>query len=277
MSKDSKSTHAPSAHSGPERHSGALFGCVDRRAGRHDMFFAKGWPKHLSGARFDFLGAYRYQTAANKIHLHDAIVGQVIELGLEHGGKHAFVIGHSGVCGGMNAQHELHQLEHQLRMARRNGLTEKVEKIARKIERLQENVIYKEVAEDLHSFAIFEAELRKIFVKDEEYSEFIATPDFRELAEEFNVLLQLSKLKNRPDFKKINAKKPESEKIVLIGGMYEPREKLSPYKKLVPVPGKIYFDFPKLYALLGENRVNHLLKALGFLNYKPGNGIFEYR
>ncbi len=259
-----------------ERHTGALFGCVDRRAGRHDMFNAEGWPEGLAEARYDFLGAYRHQTAANKINPSDPIAAQVISLGLGHGGKHAFVLGHSGVCGGMNAQHELHQLEHKLRMARRAGKSSEAHELAQEIDRLRQNEIYRQVGSDLRAFSVFESELRKIFKSDNEYGRFITTAKFRELAEEFNVMLQLSKLKDRPDFKEINSGRGKNDKMVLVGGMYEPKEELSPYGKLVPASGRVYFDFPKLYGTIGKKGVNGLLRALG-LSYELGSGIFHYK
>jgi carbonic anhydrase len=249
---------------------GTIIFCVDKRV--NPELIAKAMKKQGFNAELAFCikNSYGAENAGNKIHERDLIVAQVLELGLRKG-KIVSVFGHKGKCGGMHAQHELHKLEFELREEKRKGNKRKAKKIKNKINELKKNAIIKWVSFDIKKFSSFVFELKKIYGKD--FKKFLFSDEFRQLLEEFNVFLQLSKLIKRNDFLLYSKKAlKEKREITLVAGIYFPKENsLNEFSRV----GRVDFDFPLMYSILGEKNVKKLLSSLN-LKHSRGNPVITY-
>ncbi len=239
-------------------HSGTILLCMDRRV-TPDKIVKSVRKKIPKKVLEDLKASYGHESAGNKAFEKDNILAGALQLGLGNSEGLLTVFGHSGVCGGMNAQHELHKL--------------KIQRNNKKLRELKKQPIHGFVAKDLKLFEdLLLKPLRKKFGSKTSFNEFVLSPAFRELSEEFNVMLQLSKLIKRKDFRKYNSR----GKIKLMGGIYIPKEKTTFFGKTVPVQGRSSFDFPHLYKLFGVDGVNELLSKLG-LEHKQGEWEFKIK
>jgi hypothetical protein len=262
-------------------HSGTLVKCMDRRVSKKFIaraMRAQGLPADLV---LRVKSSYEAASAGNKIHLNDPIIAQALMLGIGsgHPGKTVSVFGHSAKCGGMHYQHELHRLIHEIKLAVKKGKHSRARVLRERLKKLRaSDPIFNWVARDLKEFNVMLNVLRKRFSSEKDFISFLNSERFRHLLEEFNVMVQLKKLIQRPDFKRFarSALKDGRGKIELIGGIYIPSEKKDSKGFSYSATGRVDFSFPVMYEVLGEENVKRILQDFG-LTHERGNPVIGYK
>lgn len=229
-----------------------LVHCMDRRVSKELIAKAAEpvWGKEIAE---DLKNAYIHANAGNKLFKeNDATTTAMLALS---GGKTLAVIGHTGVCGGMKFQHSLHKLKD-------SGKSAEYEELKASSE------IYGWVGRDMEDFEPFVTALKE--KKGDGFQALLESGLFREIAEEFNVLLQLAKLAAREDFKA--AVEANNNQLTLLGGMYIPKEEKSEFGKEKAVAGALDTSFSLLEQHLGSEWISEYL-ANNNLKHE-GNGKF---
>jgi len=268
------------AHSHRQVNSGTVVYCIDRRVNVGGIAKAMKRQRFPEDLVLAIKSSYGHESAGNKIDLGDPIIAQSLVLGIGpgHPGKIVSVFGHNGKCGGMNAQHELHKLEVQMKAESRKGNKAKADLIRKRIEKLKKDPILGWVSSDMNKFNGLISVLRKKTGSQREFLSFVNSEKFRLILEEFNVMVQLGKLIKRKDFRayRKTALKDGRGKIDLVGGIYSPKEHISLKGKAYTATGSVSFDFPEMYSVLGKETVEELLSSMN-LKHSKGNPIVDYK